>query len=120
MRIAITAGGKGLSERFDSRFGRAAYFIICDTDSGAWEAHSNVQNFEAAQGAGIQAAQTIQRLGAAALVTGHVGPKAFKVLQAGGVKVFSAKAETAAEALAAFRRGELTELTSPDVEGHWV
>ncbi len=120
MKIVITAGGTGLDDRFDTRFGRAAYFIIYDLDSGSWECHANTQNLEAAQGAGIQAAQTVHRLGASALITGHVGPKAFKVLDANGIKIYSATANTVQEAIDAYNGGLLTELAAPDVEGHWV
>ncbi|MDR7867767.1 MAG: NifB/NifX family molybdenum-iron cluster-binding protein [Sporomusaceae bacterium] len=120
MKIAVTASGTELSDRFDTRFGRAANFIVYDLESEQWECHTNKQNYDAVQGAGIQAAQTVSRLGVSALVTGHVGPKAFKVLQASGIKAFAAEAVTAMDALGAFRRGELTEMTGPDVEGHWL
>lgn len=120
MKVAFTAAGTGLEDRFDTRFGRAANFIVYDLENGSWECHGNAQNLEAAQGAGIQAAQNIQRLGAAALITGNVGPKAFKVLDASGVKVFTATAQTVREALDAYKNGLLSPLTAPNVEGHWV
>ncbi len=120
MKVAVTAGGPGMGDRFDTRFGRAAYFIVCDLDNDSCECHPNTQNLEAAQGAGIQAAQSIQRLGATALITGHVGPKAFKVLDASGIKIFSAAAETVGEALNAYNSGQLSPLAAPDVEGHWI
>jgi predicted Fe-Mo cluster-binding NifX family protein len=120
MKVVVTAGGPGIEESFDTRFGRAAYFIVCDLENGAWECHPNTQNLEAAQGAGIQAAQSIRRLGASALITGHVGPKAFRVLDANGIKIFSAQASTAQEALNAYKGGLLSAMAAPDVEGHWV
>ena len=119
MKIAITAGGPGPEGRFDMRFGRAAYFVLYDVDKDSWESHANTQNLEAAQGAGIQAAQTIQRLGASVLISGHVGPKAYRVLAANGTKIFSATAQTVQEAVDAYKKGILTPLTGPDVEGHW-
>lgn len=120
MKIAVTTSGTELSDRFDTRFGRAANFIIYDLESEQWECHTNKQNYDAVQGAGIQAAQTVSRLGASALVTGHVGPKAFKVLQTSGIKAFTADAATARDAIGAFQRGELTKMAGPDVEGHWL
>ena len=120
MKVAITSSGTTLEDSFDTRFGRAANFIVYDTDANTWECHSNSQNYEAAKGAGIQAGQTIQRLGAAALITGNVGPKAFKVLNAGGIKVYSASVSNAKEAIAAFAKNELTEVKEANVEGHWV
>jgi predicted Fe-Mo cluster-binding NifX family protein len=47
----------------DSRFGRAAKFLIFDADSGTFEVVDNRQSLEAVQGAGIQAAETIARAG---------------------------------------------------------
>lgn len=44
-----------------------------------------------------------------ALITGHCGPKAFRVLEAAAIKVFNTDAPTVAEALARWRAGELTE-----------
>ncbi len=119
MKVVVTAGGPGLEDQFDARFGRAAYFIVCDLENDSRECHPNTQNLEAAQGAGIQAAQSVQRLGASALITGHVGPKAFKILDANGIKIFSATARTAGEALSAYNNGLLSQLAAPDVEGHW-
>jgi predicted Fe-Mo cluster-binding NifX family protein len=80
----------------------------------------NQQNLNAAQGAGIQSAETVARLGAECLVTGHCGPKAFRVLNAAGVKVYTTEATTAAEALEQFRLGNLTPSTSADKDGHWA
>jgi predicted Fe-Mo cluster-binding NifX family protein len=40
-----------------------------------------------AQGAGIQAAQIVARAGVDWVLTGFVGPKAFQVLEAAGIKV---------------------------------
>lgn len=120
MKVAVTSGGRELTSRFDTRFGRAAYFIVYELDGGHWSWHDNVQNYEAAQGAGIQAADTVRRLGATALVTGHVGPKAFKVLAASGIKIYTTAAQTVQEALDAYKSGALSPQTAADVEGHWV
>jgi len=59
MGIAITSTGKGLESDIDPRFGRAAYFIIFDDETMAFEAVENTQNLNLAQGTGIQAGKTI-------------------------------------------------------------
>jgi len=120
MKIAFTASGETLEAALDRRFGRAAKFIVYDTDTDAFEVIDNVQNLNAAQGAGIQAAQTISQSGAECLVTGHCGPKAFRVLSVAGIKVYNTDAPTVAAALEAFKAGTLEPATSSDVEGHWV
>ncbi len=69
MKAAITSQGTELSIQVDPRFGRAKYFVVVETDSGNFEAVDNTQNLNAAQGAGIQAAQNASAKGAE--VEGH-------------------------------------------------
>ena len=59
MKVVVTAQGSNLDSPVDPRFGRARYFLLVDTDTGEFTTHDNVQNLNAAQGAGIQAAQTV-------------------------------------------------------------
>lgn len=120
MRIAFTTSGQELEAPLDSRFGRAARFLVYDLDTDTFKVIDNEQSLNAAQGAGIQAAETVARSGAECLVTGHCGPKAFRVLSAAGVRVFNTDAPTVAEALQRYRAGQLVEAESPDVEGHWI
>jgi predicted Fe-Mo cluster-binding NifX family protein len=120
VKIAFAASGETLEAPLDSRFGRAAKFIVYDTETDALEVIDNVQNLEAAQGAGIQAAQTVSQSGVEGLVARHCGPKAFRVLSVAGIKVYNTDAPTVAAALEAFRAGTLEPATSSDVEGHWV
>lgn len=120
MKIAITSGGETLDSKVDPRFGRAAKFILLDTETGTFQAVDNTQNLNAAQGAGIQAAATVSRLGAEVVVTGHCGPKAFRTLQAAGIKVAAGAQGTVAEAVEAFKAGRLKSADSADVEGHWA
>jgi predicted Fe-Mo cluster-binding NifX family protein len=120
MKIAFSSGEGTLESPLDPRFGRAPKFIVYDLDSGAFEAVDNRQNLEAAQGAGIQSAETVARLGVGVLVSGHCGPKAFRVLRAAGIKIYTSDAPTVAEALELYRSGKLIEAKTADVDGHWV
>lgn len=61
-------------------------------------------------GAGIQAAETIVDLGAEAVITGQVGPKAAQVLKAAGIPVYVGGSGTASQALEAFRENRLKRL----------
>lgn len=119
MKIAITAQGSSLESPLDPRFGRAAGFLIVDEASGNTEYRDNSQNLNLPQGAGIQAAMNVADTGARTLITGHVGPKAFLALNKGNIAVYYSEATTAAEALEAFKRGELSKADAPDREGHW-
>lgn len=120
MKLVFTSTGVDSSAVLDPSFGRTANFLIFDLQTQQFEVISNQQNLDAAQGAGIQAAQTIVKAGAGALITGHCGPKAFRVLEAAGVKVFNTDSPTIAEALARYRAGKLIEASSANIEGHWV
>lgn len=122
MKIAftVTTQGADLDALIDRRFGRAEGFLIVDSEDDSYTVLDNSQNLNAAQGAGIQAAQKVSESGASVLITGHTGPKAFRVLSAAGIKIWQAKGESVRENLAAWKAGELLLLDEPDVEGHWV
>jgi len=115
MKIAITAHGDDCHAEVDSRFGRADYFMLYDTEKETWKAIPNTQNVEAAHGAGIQAGQTLAKSGANILVTGHVGPKAFKVLAAEKISMFSFGDSngTVEQVLKAMLAGELKSIDIP-------
>jgi predicted Fe-Mo cluster-binding NifX family protein len=120
VKIVLTTSGIDVNAPLDSRFGRAPKFLVYDLETGAFEVIDNQQNLDAAQGAGIQSAETVARSGAKALVTGHCGPKAFRVLSAAAIRVYSTDAPTVADAIEKFRSGKLTEATAADVDGHWA
>ena len=109
-----------MTSAVDPRFGRAKFFIVVDTETNDSAAHDNAQNLNAAQGAGIQAAETVARLGAEAIITGNVGPKAFRALNAAGIKVLLTKDGTVADAFRKFKAGELMEAANASVESHWA
>lgn len=119
MKVVFTTSGNDLDAPLDSRFGRAPGFLLYDTERELFRLIDNTQNLNSAQGAGIQAAQTVARAGAECLVTGHCGPKAFHVLKTAGVKVFNTDAATVKEALQMYESGKLVQAESADVEGHW-
>jgi len=120
MKVAVTAQGQDVNSPVDPRFGRARFFVVVDTETGAFTAADNSQNVNAAQGAGIQAGRNVVELGAAAVITGHVGPKAFATLRAGGVQVYTGATGSVAEAVERFKAGNLKPSAGADVEGHWV
>ena len=120
MKILLTAKGKQVSDEVDPRFGRTGFFILVDTETNETTAHDNSQNLNAAQGAGIQAAQGVVRLGAEAVISGNVGPNAFQTLNAAGVKMYLCPRITVEEAIRKFKAGELKEVSSANVAGHWA
>lgn len=120
MKIAVTSTGDDLKSEVDPRFGRSKRFILYDTDTSDYESFDNRLNMMAAQGAGIQAAETISQLKADVLITGHCGPKAFGALKEAGIKIFIGASGKVEEAIELFVQGKLDEARFPDVKGHWV
>ena len=120
MKIAITAQGEQMQSPVDPRFGRAKWFIVIDTETGAFEAVNNKKNFNAAQGAGIQAGRNVAELGVGAVVTGNVGPKAFATLKAAGIDIHIGAQGTVQETFERFKAGALETAHGANVEGHWM
>jgi len=118
MKIAITSTGKTLDSQVDPRFGRAACFIIIDTETMDFNVVEN-ESVAAAGGAGISSAKVVIDAGAEAVLTGNCGPNAEHTLTASGVKLYTGATGTVAEAVELFKSGKLTEATGPNVEPHF-
>jgi predicted DNA-binding protein (UPF0251 family)/predicted Fe-Mo cluster-binding NifX family protein len=86
-KIAVSSEGRDMDSPVDPRFGRAAGFIILDSDTMSFEYVSNTASQGMAQGAGIQAAELMSLHAVGVVLTGYVGPKAFQALSAAGIKV---------------------------------
>lgn len=118
MKICVTASSQGLGAPMDSRFARAPFMIVIDSETGDAETMVN-EAASAGHGAGIQAAQTVARMGAEVLLTAHCGPKAFEVLDAADVRVFGIGSGTVEEAVDAWKAGKLVQLETSDSDGGW-
>ena len=118
MIITLSSTGPKPTDAVDPRFGRAKFFVQYDSDSGSFVPFDNSEQTQAAQGAGVQAAQIVVGLGAEALVTGHCGPKAFDILAAADVTIYSGFTGTVLDAVKAWRTGDLEPLAAPDGIAH--
>ena len=119
MKIAISSTGRDLESQVEPRFGRAPYLIIVDTKSMEFEAVDNTANANAFKGAGIQAAATVSRKGAKALLTGYCGPKAFQALDASKIKVANDVSGKVKDAVEAYNSGRISFSDNPNAEAHW-
>lgn len=119
MKIAVSAEQAKPQSPIDPRFGRAKYFMIYDDGKECWEEIDNIQNLEAAQGAGIQSAANVVNAGCTALISGHCGPKAFSALNKAGVAVYTVNEGSVQNAIDSFKLGKLKKLETADVDGHW-
>jgi len=120
MKVVVTTQGTDLDSAIDPRFGRAERFLLVDTETMQATVHDNTRNLNAAQGAGIQAAQAVCDLGAGAVITGNVGPKAFATLRAAGIAIYLGASGTVRHAIEQFRQGRLEPAGNANVEGHWA
>ena len=117
MKICITAAGGSLDSAVDPRFGRCQYFVIVDPDTMEFEAIEN-PSISASGGAGTKAAQSIANKGIEVLITGSVGPNAFPILDASGIKVASVAGGSVADAIEQHKAGALKVLTGPTAPAH--
>ena len=114
MKTPIPPQGTEATASLDERFGRARYFHMQDIATGEASTIENSDGANAAHGAGTQAAQILARHGVQAVVTGHVGPKAWSALQVSGIPVSTIAGGGGARPAEAFRPGRLRELTQAD------
>ncbi len=120
MRIAVSSQGADLTSKVDPRFGRAPYFLVFDTGDDSFDVVNNEQNVNAAQGAGIQAAENVAREKVDMIVSGNFGPKAFRALNAAGIKIALWANGTVSEAIELARNDKLDICDKANVEGHWM
>lgn len=117
MKIAITATGPSSDCDVDPRFGRAAYFLIGDTETMAFSAIANDNT--GAGGAGIGAAKLVADQAVQAVLTGHCGPNAERTLRAAGITLYTGVSGSAIQAAEAFKTGTLTPAAGPNVNSHF-
>jgi len=118
VKICVSATSGSLDANVDSRFGRCSYFVIADSETMEFKAVAN-DSSGAAHGAGIQAAQTVVNMGVKVVITGNVGPNAFNVLSATGIKIVTGASGSVKEAVEKYKKGELKEVGNPTVGGHF-
>ncbi|WP_418790662.1 NifB/NifX family molybdenum-iron cluster-binding protein [Phosphitispora sp. TUW77] len=110
MKLVITSEGKNLDAQVNPRFGRCDWFITADSESMDFDCSANPA-VSSSQGAGIQAAQFVVDSKAEALITGHVGPNAFQVVDAAGIKIYDGSGLTVKQAIEELKKGKLAAIT---------
>ncbi len=114
-KVAISCEGPGMDDLVDPRFGRAAGFLIVDEETGEHSFIQNGQNQARSQGAGIATGEMVANSGAKVVLTGFVGPKAYQVLEAAGIKVGqNLEGISASEALKRYKEGQVKFASGPN------
>ena len=111
MKIAVSSLGKTLEGSLDKRFGRAAYFLVVDTDTMMFSVIDNAAQANAG-GAGIAAAQLVIDSGVEAIITGQVGPNALEVINNTDIILYQGFPGTVYENIVAFNLHKLTPIAS--------
>ena len=118
MKIAVSSEGPGLDSLVDPRFGRAAGFVLIDSETQHITYLDNGSSQVLAQGAGIETAQRVADAGADVVLSGYVGPKAFEALKAAGIRICqNLDGRTVGEAMEQFRNGAAHAADAPNEEG---
>ena len=117
MRVVVSASGYDLDAATSPVFGRCPVFVFVETDSLRFEALDNPA-LNAGGGAGIEAAQFVIERGAAAVLTGNVGPNAYQVFEAANLPVYVNPAGTVRDAVEAYNAGRLQQSGGASVSEH--
>lgn len=117
MRVCVSSSGGSLDSKMDPRFGRAAYFIIADTDAMEPEI---IENSAAASGggAGITSGQLMVDKEVETVITGNVGPNAMNVLKAANIEIYRGVDISIRENIEKFNMG-LLEKINTTVPSHY-
>ena len=108
MKVVIAVeNNAGLDSKVDSRFGRAGYFLIYDTDEEKVLSIEENMFKNAGHGVGIKTASFVIEKGCEAAIGAQPGPKAAVILKQANVKMIVADKGTAKELLEKYKK-ELT------------
>ncbi len=118
MKLCITSQGDNLDSQIDTRFGRAQYFIIADSETLEFEAVKN-GNIDGMGGVGVQSGQLISEKEVKVVLTGNVGPNAFKTLEAAKVEIITGITGTVKEVIEKYKTGELKPVEKPNVDSNF-
>jgi len=86
MKVAITSTGNSLDNIIDQRFGRCAFFVIYDTETGGVEILPN-PNREAQEGAGPASVQLVASRNVKKIISGEFGVKIKSLLDSLGIQM---------------------------------
>ncbi len=108
MKLMIPVDETG--ERICPSFGRTPYFGLYNIDTGSLELLENPAA-QAEGGAGVKAAQFVVDNHPYAILTPRAGENAAELLLAAEIKLYKTSGDSVADAIKAYKAGELPELT---------
>ncbi|PLX99455.1 MAG: dinitrogenase iron-molybdenum cofactor biosynthesis protein [Desulfuromonas sp.] len=112
MKVAVSARGSTPDSDIDERMGRAYWLMIYETKTNSWQAINNDSGRNALEGAGKKTASLLIDLGITAVLTGEIGPRAFRLLHEAGIEVYLGAAGTVMDTLVLWHDGNLNKAKS--------
>ncbi|OFI07160.1 dinitrogenase iron-molybdenum cofactor [Clostridium acetireducens DSM 10703] len=109
MKIVISAEGKNNTDLLDARFGRCPYFQIYDTETKEFKCVEN-KGAVSSGGAGIVASEQVIDENIDVVITGNLGPNAYRLLKGSEIKMFKSNKATIKDVLKCYEKGELEEI----------
>jgi len=109
MKVAISTNESNLDALIETKFGRSPGFLIYDTVSAAMTFLENVQNAETSQSASTKAAEMLLNFNVESVISGHLGPKAYQVLDSAGIHIYNSASVPIKQALHQLSNGLLRE-----------
>jgi Uncharacterized conserved protein len=109
MKIAISATGKDIDSLLDMRFGRCDFFQIHDSESEEFKVVEN-KGQSSGGGSGIAASQQLIDENVNVIITGNLGPNAFKIIEKADIKSYKCGNISIKNALEKFKNDELEEI----------
>ncbi len=109
MKVCITSTGNSIDSKMDPRFGRAAYFVLADTDTDKVEIIENTAAVSGG-GVGITSAQLMADKDVKAVVTGNMGPNAMNVLNTAEIEIYRGCDVSVKENIEKFKNSELEKI----------
>ena len=104
--ILVTSDFKESDKIMDKRFGRCAYFQLFN-DSGEFIKAIDNPGGSSGSGAGIQASQAAVDEGATVVITGSIGPNAYKILNGSNVQMYKGTGKSCKEEIIDYLDGKL-------------
>jgi predicted Fe-Mo cluster-binding NifX family protein len=111
LKTAFSTNGYGIQDSIEPAFGRCKNFLVVESGGRSIQVVPN-PGAASSGGAGVQAAETLIRLGIDKLVTGSVGPNARPLLEAAGIAIFTGQSGKISDQLPA-ASGNPEVATSP-------
>jgi len=115
MKVAISSQDKRRDSPVEPWLGRAAYFLLVDTDHMIFDAIENESAGGPPDVAEINAARLIIDAGAQAVLTGNCGYEVRRMFADAGIKLFQISPGTVADTVEQFKAGRLLEVKAPGI-----